>query len=100
MILRMNSITLPPELEQYAAEAVAAGRWNLTISRRTDSALRRLLARQGGARKGALSRVVEEAVQARIFALEVEQAKAHNAKVPQEAIEAAVDEALEWARRT
>ena len=27
MILRMNGITLPPELEQYAAEAVAAGRY-------------------------------------------------------------------------
>jgi len=62
--------------------------------------LRRLLARQGQARKGALSQFVEEAVQARILDLEVEQAKAHNAGVPPEAIEAAIDEAIEWAQHT
>jgi hypothetical protein len=76
----------------------ASARWNLIVSRRTDNALRRLLARQGQARKGALSRFVEEAVQARILELEVEQAKARNAGMPAEAIEAAIDEALEWAR--
>jgi len=78
----------------------APARWNLIVSQRTDNALRRLLAREGRARRGALSRFVEEAVQARIFELEAEQAKARNAGIPPEAIEAAVDEALEWARHT
>ena len=78
----------------------ASARWNLIVSRRTDNALRRLLARQGQARKGALSRFVEDAVQARLFELEAEQAKARNAPVAPEAIEAAIDEALEWARHT
>ena len=78
----------------------APARWNLIVSRRTDNALRRLLGRRGQARRGALSRFVEEAVQARILELEAEQAKARNARVPPEAIEAAVNEALEWARHT
>ena len=78
----------------------ASARWNLTVSRRTDSAVRRLLARQGQARKGALSRFVEDAVRARILDEESGQAKARNANVAPEAIETAIDEALEWARHT
>jgi hypothetical protein len=84
----------PPILPLMSASA----RWNLIVSRRTDNALRRLLARQGQARRGALSRFVEEAVQARILELEAEQAKDRNAGVPPEAIQSAVTEALEWAR--
>ena len=55
----------------------------------------------GGRRKskGELSRFVEEAVQARILELETEQAKRENAGVSSEAIDGAIDEALEWARR-
>ena len=74
-------------------------RWNLVVSRSTDGALRRFLASQGRGRKGGLSRFVEEAVQARILELAAEQAKAQNVNVSREAIEEAVDEALEWARR-
>jgi hypothetical protein len=77
----------------------ASARWNLTVSRRTDHALRRLLAGQGKARKGELSRFVEEAVQARILEIQAERAKAQNATVPADAIEHAIEEALEWARR-
>lgn len=76
-----------------------AARWNLIVSRRTDDALRRFLASQGRSRKGELSRFVEEAVQARILELAAEQAKAQNAETSPEAIEAAIDEALEWVRR-
>ncbi len=74
-------------------------RWNLVVSQSTDDALRQFLASQGRARKGELSRFVEEAVQARILELEAEQAKQQNAGTSPEAIEDAVDEALEWARR-
>ena len=75
-------------------------RWNLVVSRDTDDALREFLASQGRARKGELSRFVEEAVHARILELEVRQAKQENAGRSQQEIESAIDEALEWARRT
>jgi hypothetical protein len=74
-------------------------RWNLVVSEDTDKSLRQFLASQGRGRKGELSRFVEDAVRARIFELEVAQAKAENRDVPQHVIEAAIDEALEWARR-
>lgn len=74
-------------------------RWNLVVSQDTDDALRQFLASQGRARKGELSRFVEEAVHARIFELAAQQAQQHNAGRSQEEIESAIDEALEWARR-
>jgi hypothetical protein len=74
-------------------------RWNLVVSQDTDKTLRQFLASQGRGRKGELSRFVEEAVQARILELEVEQAKAENRALPSATIEDAIDEALEWARR-
>ena len=75
-------------------------RWNLVVSQNTDDTLRQFLASQGRARKGDLSRFVEEAVRTRILELEAEQAKTENHGLPPETIEDAVDEALEWARRT
>jgi hypothetical protein len=78
----------------------AQARWNLVVSQETDESLRRFLANQGRGRKGELSRFVEDAVRTRIFELEVRQAKAENSGIPQETIEAAIEEALEWARRT
>ena len=77
----------------------ASTRWNLVVSQDTDDALRQFLASQGRARKGELSRFVEEAVHARILELEVQQAKQENARRSQQEIESAIDEALEWARR-
>lgn len=41
-------------------------RWSLIVSQATDDALRQLLAAQGRARKGELSRFIEDAVLARI----------------------------------
>lgn len=73
-------------------------RWSLVVSRETDTALRQFLASQGGGRKGDLSRFIEEAVRARILELAAEQAKAANASLPPEQIEAAVAEALAWVR--
>ncbi len=77
----------------------ASARWNLIVSRDTDHALRQFLASEGRARKGELSRFVEEAVQARILEIQAEQAKARNSGLPADAIDDAIEEALEWARR-
>ena len=74
-------------------------RWNLVVSQETDDALRRVLAAEGHARKGGLSRFVEDAVRARILEVEAEAAKRANAGRGEAEIAAAVDEALEWARR-
>ncbi len=74
-------------------------RWNLAVSADTDQALRLFLARQGGGRKGDLSRFVEEAVRAHILELTAEQAKAANAEVNEDDLSAMVDEALNWARQ-
>lgn len=54
---------------------------------------------RGELARAALSRFVEEAVQARILELAAEQAKAQNADTSPEAIDTAIDEALEWVRR-
>lgn len=77
----------------------ATARWNLVVSRKTDDALRQALATEGRARKGELSRFVEEAVRARILEVETEAAKRANAGRTEAEVADAVDEALEWARR-
>ena len=86
-------------LTTYIQAMSVSTRWNLVVSQDTDDALRQFLASQGRARKGELSRFVEEAVKARILELEADQAKRRNAGVSPQAIADAVDEALEWARR-
>ena len=73
-------------------------RWNLVVSRETDAALRRVLAAEGRARKGELSRFVEDAVRARILEAEAAAAKRANAGRTEAEVAAAVDEALGWAR--
>ena len=72
---------------------LTAARWNLVVSPATDAALRQFVASQGRARKGELSRFVEEAVRARILEIEAEQAKARNAALSVGAIETAIDAA-------
>lgn len=74
-------------------------RWNVVVSADTDQSLRMFLASQGGGRKGDLSRFIEEAVQAHILELSAEQAKAANARLSEAELTAAVDEALQWARK-
>jgi hypothetical protein len=75
-----------------------ATRWNLVVSPETDSALRQFLANDGGGRKGDLSKFVEEAVRARVFELSARRAREENKGQTKKEIEAAVVEALEWAR--
>ena len=73
---------------------MSATRWNLVVSQSTDMALRQFLASQGGGRKGDLSRFVEEAVRAHILELTAAQAKAANANIDPDDLEAAIEEAL------
>ncbi|WP_407353723.1 ribbon-helix-helix domain-containing protein [Luteimonas sp. R10] len=72
-------------------------RWNIAVSPETDHALRMLLASQGG-RKGDLSRFIEDAVRARIFEATARDARAQNADTPAAEIDAAIREALAWAK--
>jgi hypothetical protein len=74
-------------------------RWDLIVSRSTDAALRRFLVSQGHAEDAALSRFVEEAVQAHILEPAAESAKQQNAHRSDDEIGDAVDQALQWARR-
>jgi hypothetical protein len=72
-------------------------RWSLVISKDTDLALRTYLGRHG-MRKGDLSKFVEDAVHWRVLDLAVSEAKAANANVPPEEIEAAISEAVQAVR--
>jgi hypothetical protein len=72
-------------------------RWTLTISKETDITLRTFLARSG-LKKGDLSKFVEDAVQWRLLKLDITEARARNAHLRPEEIEAAVDQALDEVR--
>jgi hypothetical protein len=72
-------------------------RWNLVIPEETDRSVRMLIARNGG-RKGDLSRFVQDLVKQKIFEEEAAAAKAANADIPQEELQAMIDEAVDWAR--
>jgi hypothetical protein len=78
--------------------ATVTTRWNLVVSKQTDKDLRQLLAAEGRGKKGELSRFVEEAVRKHIFDTALKAVHEHNANVPLEEIEAAVEESLAWAR--
>lgn len=75
-----------------------ATRWNIAVSPETDRSVRMYLAEQGRGKKGELSRFIEDAVRDTMFRRTVAEIKAANANVPQAELEAAIDEALEWAR--
>jgi hypothetical protein len=68
-------------------------RWTVRVSKSTDRSLRSHLAAKG-LKKGDLSKFIEEAVRWRVFHQTVEGTKARNANVPQEEIEAVIEEAL------
>ncbi len=68
-------------------------RWTIKVSRGTDISLRSYLA-QHGMKKGDLSKFVEEAVRWRVLDKTVAEVRERNANVPDEEIEAAIDEAL------
>ncbi len=68
-------------------------RWSVVIPEATDRTLRTFLA-QRGMRKGDLFKFVDDAVQARLFELTVDEIKDRNRDLDQDDIMAAVDEAL------
>jgi hypothetical protein len=72
-------------------------RWTLSVSKYTDVTLRTFLARVG-LKKGDLSKFVEDAVQWRLIKLNIGEARARNAHLRPEEIEAAVDQALNEVR--
>ena len=68
-------------------------RWTIKVSKGTDISLRSYLA-QHGMKKGDLSKFVEEAVRWRVLDKTVSEVRERNANVPNEEVEAAIDEAL------
>ena len=74
-------------------------RWNVAVSPDTDQAVRMFIAAQGGGRKGALSRLIEEAVRSYILERAVEQAKQSTAGMTETEVDELVDEAVAWARQ-
>lgn len=72
-------------------------RWTLVVSDETDRNLRAFLGQQG-AKKGDLSKFVEQAVQERLFSETVETVKARNAVFDQHEILDTVDQAVEAVR--
>jgi hypothetical protein len=68
-------------------------RWTISVPKETDVSLRTYLA-QSGLKKGDLSEFVADAVRWRLFDLNVTEARAKNADVASEEIDAAIDEAL------
>lgn len=72
-------------------------RWSLVVDDKTDQSLRAFLG-QRGAKKGDLSKFVEEAVLDKIFVETAQAVKERNAELDQEAIMADIDEAIEAGR--
>ncbi|MDZ7800940.1 MAG: ribbon-helix-helix domain-containing protein [Trueperaceae bacterium] len=72
-------------------------RWTIKVSEETDRSLRTYLA-QHGAKKGSLSRFVEDAVQEQLYKLTVEEVQARNAGVPDDELEMLIEDAVKWAR--
>jgi hypothetical protein len=69
------------------------------VSKDTDQSLRLFLVDQERVGVGDLSRFVEEAVRAHILELTASQAKAANAGVAEDDLEAMIAEAVDWSRR-
>jgi hypothetical protein len=74
-----------------------AVRWNLKVSKDTDLTLRTFLGAQG-AKKGDLSKFVEEAVRWRVFHRTVQDIRARNADADPDEIQRIVDEAVQEVR--
>jgi hypothetical protein len=76
----------------------ATTRWNIAVSPETDQSLRLFLATQGRARKGEMSRFIEEAVREKIFERSAAQAKVATGAVGEEQLSEIVAEAVQWAK--
>ena len=74
-----------------------AVRWNIKVSKETDLALRTFLGARG-ARKGDLSKFIEEAVRWRVFHRTVQDVKERNADTDPEELQRIIDEAVNEVR--
>jgi hypothetical protein len=72
-------------------------RWNITVSKETDLALRTFLGSQG-MKKGDLSRFIEEAVQTQVFPRTVQDIKARNAYTDPDELQALIDSTVREVR--
>jgi hypothetical protein len=72
-------------------------RWSITVSKDTDLELRRFLGAQG-AKKGDLSKFIEEAVRWRLFHRAVQNIKASNANSDPEDLQDMIDQAVREVR--
>ena len=72
-------------------------RWNIKVSKKTDLTLRTYLGAQG-AKKGDLSKFIEEAVRWRIFHQTVREARKAFADVSPDELQKMIDEAVEDVR--
>lgn len=70
-----------------------AVRWNIKVSKETDLTLRTFLGAQG-AKKGDLSKFIEEAVRWRVFHRTVQRIKERNADADPEELQKIIDEAV------
>ena len=76
----------------------AAVRWNIKVSKETDLTLRTYLGSQG-AKKGDLSKFIEEAVRWRVFHRTVQDIKARNADTDPDELQSIIDGAVREVRK-
>jgi Holliday junction resolvase len=74
-----------------------AVRWNIKVSKETDLTLRTFLGAQG-AKKGDLSKFIEEAVRWRVFNLTVQEVRERNADIDPEELQRIIDETVSQVR--
>ncbi len=67
-------------------------RWIVTVSRETDDAVRSFLAERG-AKKGDLSKFIEQAVNTELLRATVREIQDQNAELPGDAVQAMIDAA-------
>jgi hypothetical protein len=72
-------------------------RWTIKVSKDTDISLRTYLAQQG-MKKGDLSKFIERAVQKEILAQTAADVKQRNADLPEQELQALIDEAVSAVR--
>ncbi|HEY9139455.1 MAG TPA: ribbon-helix-helix domain-containing protein [Bryobacteraceae bacterium] len=72
-------------------------RWNITVSKETDLALRTYLGSHG-MKKGDLSKFIEEAVRWRVFDRTVQDIKARNADASPDELQSLIDDAVREVR--
>lgn len=81
----------------YRCHMEEAVRWNIKVSKETDLTLRTFLGSQG-AKKGDLSKFIEEAVRWRVFHRTVQDIKARNADTAPGELQRIIDDAVREVR--